>query len=407
VIRVTLKALTDSELLSRVEALTQRERATTIDILLHLGEVERRRLHLSLGYRSLFDYCTQHLKYSASAAGRRIQTARCIRRHPEVHELLVRREVNMSTISHVAPVLTTDNKDELLRSIRHKSQRHVEAIVSRFRPPLSLRDRVRPVCVRVPDSTYVDGGRRGADGDARWGGGTLQATEYQNEGTGTPKHSRCGSEGDAGQDADGTGISEHSRGGSGGPTTPGQIEQKLLIQFLASEAFMKKYEEVRSLLSNRLGRTSFENVFGVLIEEFLGRHSPRMRMERRKRRLAKVLEGSAIRTRNSGRSPDKTAQASRHQRPVKTLQACSRTRHIRASVRDEVLVRDSGSCAFVSPDGKRCSSTHKPQVDHVKPFAKGGANKASNLRVLCADHNRWVAEQVYGTEFMNHFWPRE
>ena len=44
---------------------------------------------------------------------------------------------------------------------------------------------------------------------------------------------------------------------------------------------MKKYQEARSLLSNRHANASFETVFECLIDEFLERRSPRKRMERR------------------------------------------------------------------------------------------------------------------------------
>jgi hypothetical protein len=74
-----ISGLSDRELLSRVKDLVSRERAVTLEILVHLIEVERRRLHLGLGYASMFDYCTRHLGYSSSAASRRIQAARCVR----------------------------------------------------------------------------------------------------------------------------------------------------------------------------------------------------------------------------------------------------------------------------------------------------------------------------------------
>ena len=54
----SLRGLSDRELLARVKDLVSRERAVTLEILVHLIEVERRRLHLGLGYPSLFEYCT-------------------------------------------------------------------------------------------------------------------------------------------------------------------------------------------------------------------------------------------------------------------------------------------------------------------------------------------------------------
>lgn len=55
--------VSDRELLSRIESLARKEHATTIEILLNLNEVEQRRLHLTLGYGSMFDFAVKHLRY--------------------------------------------------------------------------------------------------------------------------------------------------------------------------------------------------------------------------------------------------------------------------------------------------------------------------------------------------------
>ena len=94
--------LSDRELLSRLQSRAGDEHVATVDILLYLSEVERRRLHLSLGYGTLFDFATRYLRYSASAAGRRIQVARCVARHPVLLEPLRAREVNLTTIALIA-----------------------------------------------------------------------------------------------------------------------------------------------------------------------------------------------------------------------------------------------------------------------------------------------------------------
>ncbi len=44
----TIKALSDSALLERLQLLSAKENETTVEILLHLAEVDERRLHLSL-----------------------------------------------------------------------------------------------------------------------------------------------------------------------------------------------------------------------------------------------------------------------------------------------------------------------------------------------------------------------
>jgi hypothetical protein len=107
--QVRLKKLSDKKLLQSLDALVEKEKATTLGILLHLVELDRRRAYLALGYRSLFDYCTRHLKYSSSSASRRINTARCVARFPEVYALLVSGAVNLSTVLQVSSILNEKN----------------------------------------------------------------------------------------------------------------------------------------------------------------------------------------------------------------------------------------------------------------------------------------------------------
>jgi hypothetical protein len=77
--------------------------------------------------------------------------------------------------------------------------------------------------------------------------------------------------------------------------------------------------------------------------------------------------------------------------------ASNRTRRIPVHVRDAVLLRDRERCTYVGPDGHHCAATTNLHLDHIEPFARGGAHEASNLRVLCAAHNRRRADVELGT----------
>ena len=101
------------------------------------------------------------LGYSESAAARRIRTARCVARFPEVLALLKSNEVNLSTVAHVSNVLDKRNKDELLERIRGTSQRKVKAIAS---PQIGEKQRsardARHISAGLRDEIFVrDGGR--------------------------------------------------------------------------------------------------------------------------------------------------------------------------------------------------------------------------------------------------------
>ena len=152
------RPLDDAQLLRRLDVLARKERETTLEVLHHLGEVDRRRAYVPLGYGSLFDYCTRRLGYSHSAAGRRIAAARCVRTFPEISGLLAANEANLTTVALVAPIMTPETRNEIVNSIRGKNQREVEALVARYKPPAAYRDRVRPVCVAVPEVPRSTGG---------------------------------------------------------------------------------------------------------------------------------------------------------------------------------------------------------------------------------------------------------
>jgi len=75
-------------------------------------------------------------------------------------------------------------------------------------------------------------------------------------------------------------------------------------------------------------------------------------------------------------------------------------RHIPAHVKRAVWQRDGGRCTYTTETGHRCPARHLLQYDHVVPVARGGDATVENLRIRCATHNRFEAEQTFGTEFM-------
>jgi len=381
--KLSLSRISDRELLTRVTTLARRERETTLSILLHLNEVYRRRLYLSLGYRSLFDYCVRHLGYSRSAAGRRFQTARCLREFPEVYGMLEKGDVSLSTITLVASILNKENKTDLLDRIRGKSQEAVEGIVARFRPLVPQRDKVKPVCVRVPAKTHPD--PRSLIPNQSRSGTDSAAADHSGNGTDVER---------VGDDAPPSGNA---------PTSP-RIEQKLLIQFIASKGFMTKYNAICALVPNNGGHLSFEKVFETLIDDYLDRHSPAKRIERRENKKAKTK--TKTRTKTETKTKPKKTDSKTSAQSTGT-QNSKRSRHIPAAVRDHVFIRDQGKCTYVGSSGKRCGATRGLQIDHITPYARGGTHAVSNLRLLCAQHNRLEAESAFGQDHVRQYRRRE
>jgi hypothetical protein len=394
-----LSGLSDRELLGRLKSLVEKERAVTIEILLHLNEVERRRLYLSQGYPSLFDYCTRHLGYSSSAAGRRISAARCVRDHPEVLGLLERNEMTLVTVSRAASVLTGENRRDLLGRLRKKSEREVEEVLSTYRPPVAYRDRVKPVSVAVAASPGPRGpGNSGHVCPITPSGGSTTAG-----GSAAGLPGACREKGALLRASPDPGVSHVLPGAP--PPAPPRLERRLLVQFLASEAFMQKFEKARALLSNRLDENSFEKVFEATIDAFLERHSPERKNARRERRKTKRQGGVKLTKKaktldESRREPSKPPADTAHN-------SDAAARRIPAAVRDRVFERDKGRCTFIAKTGERCNATHGLQIDHIVPYARGGKSTPENLRLLCAKHNRLEAERIYGANAIRRYRMRE
>jgi 5-methylcytosine-specific restriction endonuclease McrA len=321
-----LSKKTDNDLIARTKTLRNTEHESMTEILQHLIETEKRRLDLDLGYSSLFDYCVNYLEYSGPAAGRRIQAARCIRQFPIVLSMLENHELSLSKISQIEGILTDDNYKSILERVKGASYRKVEEIACEYRAPIKFRDRVKPVCVAV------------------------RASDPSNVGARADAH--------------------------------GASMKKMMVQFLADEELVKKFEEAKALLSSGNPNVSFADVMEVLVNEYLERHSPVARQARREERKRAASPDSRRREWND----------------------TTKSRHVPDDVRDDVFARDQGQCAYVAPDGKRCQSTHGLQIDHIRPFATGGGHDAKNLRLLCGAHNRRAAETAMGGNVMAQYW---
>ena len=77
-----------------------------------------------------------------------------------------------------------------------------------------------------------------------------------------------------------------------------------------------------------------------------------------------------------------------------------RSRYLPAADREQALEGAAYQCEYVAPGGRRCTERTALQIDHVKPYAKGGTHDLKNLRVLCPRHNLYSAEREFGREFV-------
>ena len=368
----TVGGLSDHRLLEQIKEMVDREQHFTLVIVDHLREIEGRSLHLERGFGSLFDYAVTELGYTASAAWRRIQAMRLssqidgVRERLEDGTLTVTAATQLQTAfdrnerqaavatragAEAAPVLDVSARKALVEQASGKSTREVERMLASVDPTL------------VPPREKA---RRLADG--KW-------------------------------------------------------ELKAVID----DECERGLKELKRLLSHTNPSMTYGELVGRLVAEGLDRHDPGRRGSRRDSASApKSDEQPAAKATSAAKSSEKpaanapstakphrradakatsAAKSARKPPPNGTSPAESATEPARAStsapkeraigrsipqpIKHQVWKRDQGRCWYRDPvTGRRCTSRHLLQIDHIKPYALGGGADPDNLRLLCHAHHR-------------------
>ena len=128
----SLSHLTDLALHQDFLQLAQSEREILSQVLLHIREVDRRKLFAALGFASLFDYLTRGLKYSEGSAQRRISAARLSSTVPMVIELIETGDLTLAQTSLIqtqAKAESSQMKEKMIAEIKGKNFRESEKII--------------------------------------------------------------------------------------------------------------------------------------------------------------------------------------------------------------------------------------------------------------------------------------
>lgn len=129
-----LRLLSNEILVTKLRGLIQEEREISLKTLELINEVERRRLHLELGYPSLFDWLTRDFGYSAAAAMRRIDSARLLRKVPTISKQIESGKLNLTNLARVQSAIRAEEKrtgkqiepSTVVNAIEGKTSREVE-----------------------------------------------------------------------------------------------------------------------------------------------------------------------------------------------------------------------------------------------------------------------------------------
>ena len=323
----TVAALSDRELLAQTSNLARVERHLQGAIIDHLAEIEARSLFLRRGFASLFEYAVRELGYSDAAAGRRIAAMRLCADNPHTRERLRDGSLSLSAAAELQWAF-----DRQRRRPQAATTPAVAALPTE--PPLVL-DAV---------------GRQKLVEEAA-GKSTRQVKRML-----------------ADLDPELAAAADRVR-----PLGNGRYELKAVIDAECQRGL----EQLAGLLSHVDPRMTVGQLVGRLVREALDRHDPSRRRPRTGSRPA-VSATSMAQTRPG---------CDGHAAPAPKSRASGRA--IPAAVKREIWQRDRGRCRYVDPHtGRRCTSRHLLQIDHVLPYGLGGGSDPANLRLLCHAHHR-------------------
>ena len=348
--------LGDDELIASTQRLMREERKLSARLLVHLAEVDTRQLYRQHAYSSMFEYCVEALHLSEAEAYLRIGAARTCRRFPRVLHMFAAGELHLSALKLLAPVLDAANCDELLTAARFKSKREVELLLAQRRPlpdvPSVIRKLPQPELAQARDSSQ-----------------TTLLTAASNI-VSTPGE-----------------LSFEPR-----PQQPAREPAPL-----APAAPMPRQSQTLSPLGTDRYKVQF--TASKQVHDKLRQAQDLMRHELPDGDITQVLE-RALDLLIADRMKRRFGQTTKPRRTRPTAAPKSESRHIPNEVRRLALERDGARCTFVSEEGKRCEQRGWLQLHHEHPFARGGAATPANIRVLCAPHNRLLAERDYGRAFV-------
>jgi hypothetical protein len=349
-----LKSLSNEALLSQLSKLVKQSRRIESVLVAHIAEVDVRRLYAREAMPSMHQFCTGVLGLSDAEAYLRIEAARTSRRYPMVLTMLEDGRLHLSGIGVLAPLLKTLDRgggEALLERAVRKSKRELKGLVAELEPRPDVPPSIRKAPERQPKTAQP---APKTELPERFIKTQTSCEEITTSGRSDPEPAKK----PAAEPRD------HRE------KVEPLARARYIVQFTASGELRDKLDRLKGLMPGQ----DLASLIEAAVTEKLER-----------------LEAKRF---------GKTTK------PRKTLDEADTSpgvRGISAPVKRFVWERDGGRCTFVSQDGRRCPERHDLEFHHVKPFGLGGDRSASNVVLMCKQHNLYLAELDYGKERMDRY----
>lgn len=362
--------LTTEALTARLYEIRKEERALLVEFLRYLGEIDRRKAAIGMGFPSLFEFCTDFLGLSRSSAYRRTHAVRLLSRFPLVGEYLADGRLSVRTLVALEDVLEEGRLVEILDRAAGRTEEQVKELVAALRPQPAMPDLFRRLPAMRPS--------RGNDSDCfrrEQPESIHEVTHAAMARTGVapaPEQLMLRAEGLAlAAEQPMLPIVLAASAAAGAPRPTQRLEPIALdlhvLRVTVTSEFRDDLEAIRDELSHKFPSRGIEEVLHECI---------RMALE-------------TVRKRRRGAGKATSAEP-----PPEG------SRYVPAAVRAAVWKRDGGRCTYVGAGGRRCNSRYRVDVHHQDPHGMEGEPTVENLTLRCRAHNQYAAEVDYGREYI-------
>jgi hypothetical protein len=392
------------QLRDALKALLRKEQAAMADFLLALADFDRRRGWERLGHANLFAFLLAELRLSRSAAFYRKCAAELLQQFPEVVAPLREGKLCLSTVAELAKVLTEENQAVVAPRFFGLSAREAQELVAELQPRQVPSTRM--VVTRVADPAAAP---------------KVSATQTRLTLAPAPL---VIAQGDAHPNVVPLSrvlTSELANGGGGrfvvrrDEIVPLTADQRR-VHFNVGKQVVTKLEAAREGLSHAIPGATMEQVLEAALDLLLEKQARARGQVKRPRSVAaaavlggttpsKPVEGApatAVANGNATTSPGANeAEPGDGPEPIHRRTGPRET--IPAAVKRAVWARDGGRCCWPLDGGGTCGSTHRLELDHIRPWAREGDSTVENLRVTCDDHNRRAARNAFGRRCVERY----
>src|SRR4051812_9386637 len=398
-----LQSLSSPDLLAATRALARRSSIVEADLLLHLAEIDDRKLYLGTIYPSMFAFCLEELGFSEDVAYNRMMVARAARRFPALVDALRQGKVHLAGLRLLVPHLTQENHADVLARASGKSKRRIEELIADMWPLPPIPSSIRRL---VPESPLVSTRfQRLPRSEVQQGDASTAAESASLE---APLRSPPG--GPASPSAGGALSSAATPAGSAlrrerdRPVVAPLSADTFRIQFTASRATRDKLQQAQDLLRHRVPDGDLATIVDAALDALIAKTLKERFAVGRKRRSARKVsrsgESASVPPQaGTGLVPPETTQSELVPTQAEEDETCSR--HIPDAIKRAVFERDGGRCTFVDDQGRRCDTTDALEFEHDEGFARTQRHQLARIRLVCRAHNQYLAEQLYGRAFMD------